>query len=149
MQQRNESSDSALTIPLFGDWMKSMMRFSSPPLSIERWIASHQRNCEAASKMAALATESMSSILHHQLDAAGSLAKEGLGLLNQLVETGTGTEKLNLQAEWAKDRLDKGMSSLRHLSDIAAAANREAGRVLAERLNESFEEFNSNRDVHQ
>jgi phasin family protein len=143
------SPESSLTNPFFGDWTNVIAHFSSPPPSIKHLIASHQRNCEAMSKMAALATESMSSVLHHQLDAAGSLAKDGFSLLNQVAESATARDKVVLQTEWAKDQLDKRMNSLRHLSDIATAANLEAGKVLAQRLNESFGEFSSGLDTHR
>ena len=137
MQQKNGSSESSPTNPLLGDWTTLIAQSSN----IRHLIASHQRNCDAASKLAALATESMSSLFHHHLDAAGSVAKDGLGLLDQIVESGSAKEKVVLQTNWAKDQLDKGMSSLRHMSDIATAANLEAGKVLAQRLNESFAEF--------
>jgi phasin family protein len=142
-QQKNGYSESSLTNPLFGDWSKVIGQFPSPQSSMKQLIASHQRNCEAASKMAALVTESMSTVFHHQLDAAGTLAKDSFSVLNQIVETGTPKEKVVLHAEWAKDRLEKGISSLRDLSNIVTAANLEAGNVLAKRLNESFGEFGS------
>jgi len=143
MQQKNGSSESSLTTSLFGDWAKLMSQFSSPHLSMKQLIVSHQRNCEAVNKVAALATESMSSVFHRQLDAAGSLTKDGLSVLNKVIESGTPREKVVLQTEWAKDRLEKGISSLRDLSDIVTAANIEAGNVLAKRLNESIGELNS------
>jgi len=143
MQQKNGSSDSSSTNPLFGDWTKLMSQFSSPQLGMKQLFVSHQRNCEAMNKMAALATESMSNVFRQQLDVAGSLAKDGLSILNQIVENGTPKEKVVLQTEWAKDRLEKGLSSLRDLSIIVTAANLEAGNVLTKRLNESLGEFSS------
>lgn len=91
--------------------------------------------------MAALVTESMSTVFQHQVDAAGALAKDGLSVLNRIVETATPKEKLVIQTEWTKNRLETGISNLRHLSSIVTAANLEAGNVLAKRLNEAFEEF--------
>src|SRR5215469_10072301 len=143
MQQKNGSSESFPSNPLFGDWTKLMSQFASPHLSMKQFIVSHQRNCEAVNKMAALATESMSSVFHQQIEAAGSLTKDGLSVLGKIVESGTPREKVALQTEWAKDRLEKGISSIRDLSDIVTAANVEAGNVLAKRLNESIGEFSA------
>lgn len=145
MQPGKESTTPtpSTAMPLFGDWMKLISQFSSPQLRLEQLIAAQQRNYETMNKVAELAAESMNTVFRRQLDAVDFLAKDGLSVFNQLVQNGTPKEKVALQTEWAKDRLEKGISSLREISGIVIAANAEAGNVLTKRLSESIGELSA------
>ena len=95
-QQKTGVSESPAVETLFGGWTKLMAHFPSPHSNMMHLIASHQRNCEAVSEMAALATESISTVFHHQFDAANSFAKDSLSVFNQILETRTPGEKIVL-----------------------------------------------------
>ncbi len=113
MQTAKAHSAQTKTNSVFDDWISLVTPFSSGANHFDQIIVSQRRNYEAITKVAQLATESLNTVFHRQVEIADALARGGAD----------------------------GLTGLRELSDILTKANAEAGDLLAKRIGEGLTEL--------
>lgn len=123
------------------DFSKLFMPFPVASLRIEDFIASQQKNYDAFTKATQLAAESLSLVINRQAELARKAAEDSSNTVRQLFNGAAPQEKLALQADFVKDSFEKGVASLREVSDLLVKANNEATDVIAKRVTEGLAEI--------
>ena len=129
------------SVTIKNDFSKLFMQFPVGGLRVEDFIASQQKNYDAFTKATQLATESWSLVITRQAELARKAAEDSSNTVRKLFNGGAPQEKLALQADFVKDSFEKGIASLREVSDLIAKANTEAADVIAKRVTEGLAEI--------
>jgi len=104
-------------------------------------MASQRKNLEAFTQANQLAVQGFQELAKRQVEIARSAMDEASALVRAWTETGTAEERLQKQAAYAKQALDKSVESTRELVELAGKTQSEAFEVLNKRFTESLEEW--------
>jgi len=115
--------------------------FPFASLDVEAVMASQRKNLEALTQANQLAVQGFQELAKRQVEIARSAMDEASALVRAWTETGTAEERLQKQAAYAKQALDKSVESTRELVELAGKTQSEAFEVLNKRFTESLEEW--------
>jgi phasin family protein len=115
--------------------------FPFASLDVEAVMAAQRKNLEALTQANQLAVQGFQEMAKRQVEIARSAMDEASALVRTWTETGTAEERLQKQAAYAKQALDKSVENTRELVELAGKTQSEAFEVLNKRFTESLEEW--------
>ena len=125
------------------DVSKMFAGFTFPGFDVEALMATQRKNLEAFTQANQLAVEGFQAVAKMQVELARAAMEQASALVRDWSETSTPEAKLQKQAEFAKQALEKGVSNTRELVQLAGKTQTEAFDVLKKRFTESVDEMTS------
>ena len=122
---------------------KMFAGFSFPGFDVEALMATQRKNLEAFTQANQLAVEGFQALAKMQVELSRAAMEQASALVRDWAETSTPEVKLQKQAEFAKQALEKGVSNTRELVQLAGKTQTEAFDVLKKRFTESVDEMTS------
>lgn len=110
-------------------------------LDVEAVMASQRKNLEAFTQANQLAVQGFQELAKRQVEFARTAMDEATSLVRDMAGTGTAEERLQKQAAFAKQALEKSVSGTREIVELAGKTQTEAFDVLNKRFSESLEEW--------
>ena len=110
-------------------------------LDVEALMASQRKNLEALTQANQVAVQGFQELAKRQVEFARSAMDEASAMVRGWSETGTAEERLQKQAAFAKQALEKSVSGTREFVELAGKTQTEAFDVLNKRFSESLEEW--------
>jgi len=123
------------------DVSKLFAGFPFAGLDVEAVMASQRKNLEAITQANQLAVQGFQELAKRQVEFARSAMDEATTLVRDWAGTGTAEERLQKQAAFAKQALEKSVSGTREIVELAGKTQTEAFDVLNKRFSESLEEW--------
>jgi phasin family protein len=125
------------------DVSKMFAGFTFPGFDVEALMATQRKNLEAFTQANQLAVAGFQALAKMQVELSRAAMEQASALVRDWAETSTPEVKLQKQAEFAKQALEKGVSNTRELVQLAGKAQTEAFDVLKKRFTESVDEMTS------
>jgi phasin family protein len=122
---------------------KMFASYSFPGLDVEALMATQRKNLEAFTQANQLAADGFQALAKKHAELMRAAVDEMSALVREWTETAAPEQKLEKQAEFAKEALAKGMSNTRELIELARKSQTEAFEVLSKRFKESLDEMAS------
>jgi phasin family protein len=123
------------------DVTKIMGGFRLPGIDMEAAVASQRKSLEALAQANQLAVEGVQAVMRRQVEITRQAMEDFSAMFRDLVQpNGSPEDKLAKQAEYSKHAVEKSLSSVKELTDLAVKANTEVFSVLNKRATESFDE---------
>jgi phasin family protein len=110
-------------------------------LDVEALMASQRKNLEALTQANQLAVQGFQELAKRQVEFARTAMDEASALVKGWSETGTAEERLQKQAAFAKQALEKSVEGARELVELAGKTQTDAFDVLTKRFSESIDEW--------
>ena len=110
-------------------------------LDVEALMASQRKNLEALTQANQLAVQGFQELAKRQVEFARTAMDEASQLVRGWSETGTAEERLQKQAAFAKQALEKSVEGARELVELAGKTQTDAFDVLTKRFSESIDEW--------
>jgi len=126
---------------LFGEFGKAFGDFKFPTFDNAAFNAAQQKNLEIFAAANKKAVEGYQAVAKRQAELFQESFQEFSGLLKGAMSGASPEATATKQAEVAKQALERGLTNLRELAELAAKANAETYEILNKRLNESLEEM--------
>lgn len=115
--------------------------FPFASLDVEAAMASQRKNLEAFTQANQLAVQGFQELAKRQVEFARTAMDEATSLIRDWTSIGTAEERLQKQAAFAKQALEKSVSGTREIVELAGKTQTEAFEVLSKRFSESLEEW--------
>jgi phasin family protein len=123
------------------DFGKAMGSFSIPGLDVETMAKAQRKNVEALTAVCQLAFDCAQQSARRQAELFRDTAEEMMSSFRKVSVMGNPQDQMASQAEIGRQALEKGMTSLRELAELAARTNAEAFDILNRRAAGCLEEF--------
>ena len=120
---------------------KMFAGFTFPGFDVEALMTAQRKNLEAFTQANQLAVQGFQELAKRQVEFARTAMDEASALVRGWTETGTAEERLQKQAVFAKQALEKSVEGARELVELAGKTQTEAFDVLTKRFSESIEEW--------
>jgi phasin family protein len=115
--------------------------FPFASLDVEAAMASQRKNLEAFTQANQLAVQGFQELAKRQVEFARTAMDEATTLVRDWTSIGTAEERLQKQAAFAKQALEKSVTGTREIVELAGKTQTEAFDVLSKRFSESLEEW--------
>jgi phasin family protein len=115
--------------------------FPFASLDVEAAMASQRKNIEAFTQANQLAVQGFQELAKRQVEFARTAMDEATSLVRDWTSIGTAEERLQKQAAFAKQALEKSVTGTREIVELAGKTQTEAFDVLNKRFSESLEEW--------
>jgi len=115
--------------------------FPFASLDVEAAMASQRKNLEAFTQANQLAVQGFQELAKRQVEFARTAMDEATSLVRDWTSIGTAEERLQKQAAFAKQALEKSVTGTREIVELAGKTQTEAFDVLSKRFSESLEEW--------
>ncbi len=115
--------------------------FPFASLDVEAAMASQRKNLEAFTQANQLAVQGFQELAKRQVEFARTAMDEATSLVRDWTSIGTAEERLQKQAAFAKQALEKSVTGTREIVELAGKTQTEAFEVLNKRFSESLEEW--------
>ena len=115
--------------------------FPFASLDVEAVMASQRKNLEAFTQANQLAVQGFQELAKRQVEFARTAMDEATSLVRDWTSIGTAEERLQKQAAFAKQALEKSVTGTREIVELAGKTQTEAFDVLSKRFSESLEEW--------
>ena len=122
---------------------KMFAGFTFPGFDVEALMATQRKNLEAFTQANQLAVAGFQALAKMQVELTRAAMDQASTLVRDWAETSAPEVKLQKQAEFAKQALEKGVSNTRELVELASKTQTEAFDVLNKRFTESVDEMTS------
>ena len=122
---------------------KMFAGFTFPGFDVEALMATQRKNLEAFTQANQLAVAGFQALAKMQVELTRAAMDQASTLVRDWAETSAPEVKLQKQAEFAKQALEKGVSNTRELVQLAGKTQTEAFDVLKKRFTESVDEMTS------
>lgn len=122
---------------------KMFAGFTFPGFDVEALMATQRKNLEAFTQANQLAVAGFQALAKMQVELTRAAMDQASTLVRDWAETSAPEVKLQKQAEFAKQALEKGVSNTRELVELASKTQTEAFDVLKKRFTESVDEMTS------
>lgn len=123
------------------DFSKFAEQFKLPGFDATALVEAQKRNIEAVTAVNRIAFEGAQAMLTRQAEILRMAMTETPKAVQTLITEGTPEDKLTKQAELVKEAYETALTNLNELAELSAKSNREAGKVMTDRIAESFSEF--------
>jgi phasin family protein len=110
-------------------------------IDVEAVMASQRKNLEALTQANQLAVQGFQELAKRQVEFARTAMDEASAMVRGWSETGTAEERLQKQATFAKQALEKSVEGARELVELAGKTQTDAFDVLTKRFSESIDEW--------
>src|SRR5579859_690227 len=120
---------------------KMFAGFTFPGFGGEALMASQRKNLAALTQANQLAVQGFQELAKRQVEFARTAMDEASALVRGWSETGTAEERLQKQAAFAKQALEKSVEGARELVELAGKTQTDAFDVLTKRFSESIDEW--------
>ena len=104
-------------------------------------MTSQRKNIEAFTQANQLAVQGFQELAKRQVEFARTAMDEATSLVRDWTSIGTAEERLQKQAAFAKQALEKSVTGTREIVELAGKTQTEAFEVLNKRFSESLEEW--------
>ena len=121
--------------------MPAMPTMSMPSFDFSAFGAISQRNAQVFNSAAQQMAESAQAISRRNLENFRNGVEETLAATREIFTGKTPELNISRQAEFAKNRMESTLSSLREISDLATKSSFETAQLLQARLSDSFSEI--------
>ncbi len=115
--------------------------FPFASLDVEAAMTSQRKNIEAFTQANQLAVQGFQELAKRQVEFARTAMDEATSLVRDWTSIGTAEERLQKQAAFAKQALEKSVTGTREIVELAGKTQTEAFEVLNKRFSESLEEW--------
>jgi phasin family protein len=114
-----------------------------PKIDVDKLIESHQKNIDALSQSATVATQGAQSVAQKQREIFEAGLQEATKLARGYQPLGKLQDNLALQTEFAKKVFEIAVKGAQDSATTARQSTGEAMKIIQDRLKESFEEIQS------
>ena len=111
-----------------------------PSVDVDKLVATHKKNFEAAAQTAQIATDGVKSIAAKQKETIESAFREALELARSTRLAGDPKEMLARQTAAVNRALDAAVGNTRNFAERIQKVNADAFKVVADRITESLAE---------
>ena len=112
-----------------------------PKIDVDKLVATHQKNFEALTQTAKIASEGAKSVAAKQNETIEAAFREAVEMARSVKPTGDPKELLAKQTEAVNRALDCAVGNTREIAERIQKANADAFKVVADRITESIAEF--------
>src|SRR5438094_471291 len=123
------------------DMIKLMGDFRFRPFDIEAMMACQRRNVEALSQANQLTVEAVQAVARRQIEIARQSLEDMSALFRDLAQPVSTEDRIAKNTEYAKQVLEKSISSGREIALLATKAGTEAADVIRKRACEGLDEL--------
>ncbi len=131
------ASDNPFQTP---DFTKLFERMAMPGMDLHAIMALQQRNIEAFQLANKTMMEGFQVVLRRELELVQSSVDEAMKTMQDLVKETDPKANAQKRFDMAKDTLEKSLTNLKELAELAQKSNEEAFTILNKRALESFDE---------
>jgi phasin family protein len=123
------------------DVTKIMSDFRVPGVDLDAVVSMQRKNIEALAQANQLAVEGVQAVMRLQFDMARQ-AMEGFSAMfrDLLQPAASPAASMAKQAEYSKQAIEKGLSNVREITELATKANTEAFNVINKRVTQGLAE---------
>jgi phasin family protein len=114
-----------------------------PKIDVDKLIESHQKNIDALSQSATVATQGAQSVAQKQREIFEAGLQEATKLARGYQPLGKLQDNLALQTEFAKKVFEIAVKGAQDSATAARQSTGEAVKIIQDRLKESFDEIQS------
>jgi phasin family protein len=114
-----------------------------PKIDVDKLIESHQKNIDALSQSATVATQGAQSVAQKQREIFEAGLQEATKLARGYQPLGKLQDNLALQTEFAKKVFEIAVKGAQDSATTARQSTGEAVKIIQDRLKESFDEIQS------
>ncbi len=126
-----------------GDFTKIFADYKMPNMDMDAMIHAYRKNVEAMTAANQLCVEGMQTMMRRNIEIMRQNMEEISSMMNELSTEGTPEEKLSKQADRLRASLERNITSMKEMADIAAKANGEASDVVTGRMTAGIDEWKS------
>ena len=123
-----------------GDFQKAFSEYKIPGVDGNIILESQKKNVEALAQANKVALEGMQAVFKRQAEILGQAMEEMQATFKDLAAAGEPQDKVAQQTELVKDAIEKALSNMRELAEMAGKSNNEAFDTIHTRFTESLDE---------
>jgi len=120
---------------------KAFSDYQIPGLDMSAIIEHQRKNIEALTTANRQALEGLQAVAMRQSEILRETMDEAVAALKELSSAGGPTEAASKQAQLLGNALEKALTNMRQLAEMAAKSNTEAFEVVKTRMTDSVEEI--------
>lgn len=121
------------------DMSKLMGDFKMP--NVEALMACQRKNVEAVTSANQMAMESIQTFVQRQADIARQSFEAAMAMIQAVMNAQTPEEKMAKQTDAMKDAMERCVSNLKELTDMATRSQYQAMDAISSRVSESLDEI--------
>ena len=125
------------------DVTKAFAAFKMPGFDVDALVAAQKRNFEAMTEASKLAVAGVQKVASLQAEILRASLEESAEATREVATSPNLEDKAAVQAAYAKGAFDKGLANARNVNDLVAKTSYDAFSVIAKRISESFDEYQS------
>lgn len=123
-----------------GDFQKAFSEYKIPGVDNNIILESQKKNVEALAQANKVALEGFQAVFKRQGEILGQAMEEIQATFKSLTEAGEPQDKVAQQTDLVKDAVEKALSNMRELAEMAGKSNAEAFETIHARFKESLDE---------
>jgi phasin family protein len=125
----------------FFDIQKLMSEWRVPGFDLDAVAEYQRKNIEALTRANQMALEVTQTWMRHSIELAQETMTDMQTMMGELTKPTTSMEdRLTRQAEYSKKTIEKGLDSIRNMTELVVKTNAETFGVLSKRVTEGLEE---------
>ncbi len=126
-----------------GDFQKAFSEYKIPGVDGNLIIESQKKNVEALAQANKVALEGMQAVFKRQAEILGQAMEEMQSTFKDISVAGEPQDKVAQQTDLVKDAVEKALSNMRELAEMAGKSNTEAFETIHTRFKDSLDEVKS------
>lgn len=123
-----------------GDFQKAFAEYKIPGVDGNIIMESQKKNVEALAQANKVALEGMQAVFKRQAEILGQAMEEMQATFKEISAAGEPQDKVAQQTDLVKDAVEKALSNMRELAEMAGKSNTEAFETIRSRFTESLDE---------
>ncbi len=123
-----------------GDFQKAFAEYKIPGVDGNIIMESQKKNVEALAQANKVALEGMQAVFKRQAEILGQAMEEMQTTFKEIAAAGEPQDKVAQQTDLVKDAVEKALSNMRELAEMAGKSNTEAFETIRSRFTESLDE---------
>ena len=124
----------------FGDFQKAFTEYKVPGVDGNVILESQKKNVEAVAQANKVALEGIQAVFKRQAEIMSQMMEEMQTTFKELSVKGEPQDKVAQQADLLKDSVEKALSNMRELTEMAGKSNTEAFDTIHTRFKDSLDE---------
>jgi phasin family protein len=125
----------------FFDIQKLMSEWRLPGFDLDAVAEYQRKNMEALTRANQMALEVTQTWMRHSIELAQETMTDMQAMMGEMTKPATSMEdRLARQAEYSKKTIEKGLDSIRDMTELVVKTNAETFGVLSKRVTEGLEE---------
>lgn len=123
-----------------GDFSKAFSEYKIPGVDGNVILESQRKNVEALAQANKVALEGFQAVFKRQAEILGQAMEEMQATFKELTTAGEPQDKVAQQTDLVKEAVEKALSNMRELAEMAGKSNTEAFETIHARFTESLDE---------